>query len=165
MRGWIALQYWARDNVILIAFLFIAALFGLAWLIIEALRSHQSRDEIFRLRQRLYELERSRGFTTLDSGSIVLQSRWIRVGGAATTSDGGCFLLVEAASPIQKKVSMTVRVDGLPAKRNATMAVGQRMEIEGKSGTYSIELHGTEPQQARLNVWLRTRHVEVLESN
>lgn len=165
MRGWISLQYWVRDNVILIAFLFIAVLFGLAWLVLEALRSHGSRDEIFRLRQRLYELERARGYTSLDFGSLVLQSRWIKVGGAATTSDGGCFLLLEAASPVQKKVSITVRVDGLPAKRNAMMSVGQRMEIEGKSGTYSIELHATEPQQGRINVYLRTRHIEAVETS
>lgn len=166
MRGWISLQYWVRDNVVLIALLFIAVLFGLAWLIIEALRSHASRDEVFRLRQRLYELERAKGYSPgLDFGSLVLHSHWIKVGGAATTSDGGCFLLLEAVSPVQKKVSITVRVDGLPVKRNAMMSVGQRLEIEGKSGTYSIELHATEPQQARVNVYLRTRHMETVETS
>ncbi len=166
MRGWVIVLHWVQDNITLIFFGVVVVMFLAAWLVVEAFRSHQSRDEIFRLRQRMYEMERERNFSqTMDGGPVVLPSRWIRVGGAATTSDGGCLLLVQAASPVQKRVMMTVRVDGLPIKKDATMMVGQRIEVGGKSGVYSIELHGAEKNQARFGVSLRTRHSGVPNEN
>ncbi len=163
MHGWVMVLHWVRDNITFILFGAIVIIFVAGWLVIEAIRSHQSRDEIFRLRKRMYEMERERNFSqTMDGGPVVLSSRWIRVGGAATSSDGGCLLLVQGASPVQKRVIMTVRVDGLPVKKDATMMVGQRIEVGGKSGVYSIELHGAEKNQARFAISLRTRHAGVL---
>jgi hypothetical protein len=160
MRAW---AYWVHDNITIILFGLVVCMFFVAWLVFEAIRSHSSRDEIFRLRQRLYELERDRVGRTLSDGSPVLVSRWINVGGAATTSDGGCFLLVEAVSPLQKRALTTVRIDGYPALKSEPVVVGQRLEVEGKSGTYVVELHDTAKNQARLAVSLRSRHVEYAE--
>jgi hypothetical protein len=160
MRAW---AYWVHDNITMILFGLVVCLLFVAWLVFEAIRSHSSRDEIFRLRQRLYELEREKAGRTLGDGPPVLASRWINVGGAATTSDGGCLILLEAVSPFQKRALMTVRVDGYPAKKNEPIVVGQRLEVQGKSGTYLVELHGTEKNQARLAVSLRNRHVEYAE--
>src|SRR5579883_1286393 len=143
MSGSLQFLRWVHDNITLIFFGAIVAIFVVAWLAFEAIRSHRSRDEIFRLRQRLYQLERDQQFSrSMDAGPIVLSSRWVTVGSAATTSDGGCLIILEAASPFQKRAMMSVRVDGLPAMRNQTLSVGQRLEVGGKSGIYSIELHG-----------------------
>jgi hypothetical protein len=162
MRAW---AYWIHDNITLILFGVVVGMFFIAWLVFEAIRSHSSRDEIFRLRQRLYELERSKVGRSLSDGPPVLASRWINVGGAATTSDGGCLILVEAVSPLQNRAMMTVRVDGYPALKNEGILVGQRVEVEGKSGTYSVELHDTGKNQARMAVSLRSRHVEYAEES
>lgn len=161
MRTWYSAIHWIHDNILLIFFLVVCAMFLAAWLILEAFRSHRSRDEIFRLRQRLYTIEREQSFVRPnDSGPMVLSSRWIGVGAAATTSDGGCLILLEASSPFQKRASLTVRIDGLPSKRNEAMLVGQRIEVDGRSGTYSIELHATDQNQARFAVFLRTHHLQ-----
>ena len=157
MRAW---AYWVHDNITLILFGLVVCMFFVAWLVFEAIRSHKSRDEIFRLRQRLYELEREKVGRKLGDGPAVLASRWINVGGAATTSDGGCLILVEAVSPFQKRAMMTVRVDGYAAKKSEPILVGQRLEVEGKSGTYLVELHDTDKNQARMAVSLRNRHTE-----
>ena len=157
MRAW---AYWVHDNITLILFGLVVCMFFVAWLVFEAIRSHSSRDEIFRLRQRLYELEREKVGRTLGDGPPVLASRWITVGGAATTTDGGCLILVEAVSPLQKRAMMTVRVDGYAAKKNEAILVGQRLEVEGKSGIYLVELHDTDKNQARMGVSLRNRHTE-----
>jgi hypothetical protein len=158
MRGWFFFLHWVHDHILFILVGGVVVLFIAAWLVAEALRGTTNKDEIYRLRQRLYQLEREKNFSGMDGGPVVLPSRWIRVGTAATTSDGGCLLLVEAASPVQKRVMMTVRVDGMPVKRSATMMVGQKLRVDGKSGCYSIELFGTEKEQARFAVSLRSRH-------
>ncbi len=161
MRAW---AYWVHDNITLIFFCAVVAMFVVAWLVFEALRSHRSRDEIFRLRQRLYELEHNRYISrSAEEGPVVMESRWIRAGAAATTSDGGCLVLVESVSPLQKRATMTVRVDGYPARKNYAVTVGNRVEIDGKSGTYLVDLHGTEQNQARMCVSLRTHHLERLQ--
>lgn len=162
LRAW---AYWVHDNITLILFGLVVCMFFLAWLVFEAIRSHNSRDEIFRLRQRLYELEREKVGRSLTDGPPVLPSRWINVGGAATTSDGGCLILVDAVSPLQKQAMITVRVDGYPAWKRESVVVGQRLETEGKSGTYLLELHDTTKNQARLAVSLRSRHVEYAAEN
>lgn len=156
---WGRFLFWVRDNISLILFFLVVAFCGTGWLIFEAVRSQQSRGEVSRLRHRLYELERQRQFgSDLDKGPVVLPSRWIRVGTAATTSDGGCLLLVDAASPLQNRVMLTVRVDGLAVKRNQPMLVGNTLEVSGKSGLYSIEVRGAGKDQARVNVSLRSHH-------
>jgi hypothetical protein len=158
MSGAYQILRWVHDNIVLIYLSMIIAIFGVAWLAFEAIRSHNSRDQIFRLRQRLYQLERDhQSSASLEGGSTVLTSRWVNVGSAATTSDGGCLILLQAASPFQKRAMMSVRIDGLSAINNQTVMVGERLEVDGKSGIYSIELHGTEPKQARLAVALRIR--------
>jgi hypothetical protein len=156
MRAW---AYWVHDNLMLIIFFVLIALILLAWLVLEAVRSHRSRDEILRLRRRLYELERHSD-TQLRTGPSVLPSRWVRVGSAVTTVDGGCLVLVNSVSPVQRKAVITIRVDGYAARQNEPMFVGSRAELIGKSGIYVVELHATEPRQARLEILLRSPYVE-----
>lgn len=160
MGSWISVLHWVHDNITLIFFFVIVAIFVAAWLIFEAFRSHKSRDEVFRLRQRLYELERDRSYVrTNEEGQLVMQSRWISVGAAATTSDGGCLILLESASPLQRKAMITIRIDGLPDRRHDPILIGQRLETDGKSGTYFVELHAVEQNRARFAISLRTRHL------
>ena len=153
--------FWVRDHIALIALGLFLAILGVAWLIFAAMRSHRGSDEVLRLRQRLYQLERETGYNrTFDPGPMVLPHRWIAAGSSATTSDGGCFLMVHAASPLQRKVVVTVRIDGLPASTNQTLVVGQRTEFTGKSGAYTLEIQAAEKDRARAGVFLRNRHME-----
>lgn len=162
MRGWGAVLHWVHDNIFLIFFGAVVVLFVAAWLIAEAFRSHQNRDELVRLRHRVHQMERDQAMpASFGAGPIVLSPRWLIVGSAATTTDGGCFILLEAAWPLQRRAMLTVRVDGLPSQRNASVTVGETIEASGKSGIYSIELHAAESNQARLAISLRAKHAAV----
>ena len=159
MREWQQILRLVRDNITLIVFVIVVAMFGVAWLVFEAIRSHHSRDEIFRLRHRLDELERERqtGFEA-SVHPIVLSPRKIRVGGAATTSDGGCLIYVESASALQGRTVLTLRVDGEVAWQSRAVQVGQKLEAPGKSGTYILDLYGVEGAEAHLSIALRNKH-------
>jgi hypothetical protein len=161
MREWQYILRLVRDNITLIVFLIVVAMFGVAWLVFEAIRSHQSRDEIFRLRQRLSDLERERqtGFE-VSLHPVVLSPRKIRVGSAATTSDGGCLIYVENASAMQRRTVVTVRVDGELAWQSRALQIGQKLEIPGKSGTYILDLYGVEGAEAFVSIALRSKHAE-----
>ncbi|MBV8818457.1 MAG: hypothetical protein JO022_08890 [Acidobacteriaceae bacterium] len=159
MRAWYIVLHYVHDHIIYILIAGAVVVVLLLWLTLEGLRNTASKDEIFRLRQRLYQLERERNFANMISGPVVMATRWLQVGTAATTTDGGCLLLLEATSPVQKRIRVTVRVDGLPVKRNASMMVGQRLRVNGKSGIYSIEPFGAEKDQARIAVSLLSHHL------
>src|SRR5260370_7628235 len=93
MRDWTDVLRFARDNITLIVFVVVVAVMAGAWIVFEALRSHKSRDELFKLRMKLREYERERaGAGPKFADPVVLPTRWIRNGGAATTSDGGRLL-------------------------------------------------------------------------
>ena len=162
MRAWTLLLRTVHDNITIIFFGLLVALFGVAWLVIEAIRSHQSRDEIFKLRHRITELERQRAAPKPTSATplvpVVLPDRWIRVGAAATTNDGGCLILVDNVAPIDRSVHLTIRVDGYPVKVREPLRVGQSFELEGKSGTYLVWLYGIDAVMAHLGVGLRSTH-------
>lgn len=161
MRGWMPILRVVHDNITLIVFGLAVATFAVAWLVFEAIRSHRSRDEIFRLRHRLGQLEQERLATkTISPDPVVLPNRWVRIGGAATTNDGGCLILVEKVSATQRKALLTVRVDGLSVLKSEALNVGDRFQLTGKSGTYLIELFGTDSIQAHLGVSLRSKHFE-----
>jgi hypothetical protein len=161
MREWGPLLRFVRDNVTLLVFLAVAAIMGSTWIIFEALRSHRRRDEVFALRRRVAELERERASLGPSFGDpVVLSSRWIRSGSAATTSDGGCLLFVNRVLPAIRSAEVTLRIDGLPVLQNHMLGAGERLEAAGKNGTYILELYGVDGVQAHLAAALRSHHRE-----
>src|ERR1035438_10885516 len=108
-----------RDNITLLVSLMLVAIMGAAWIVFEAMRSHRRRDEIFALRRKVRELETERASVHPSFGDpVVLSSRWIRSGGTATTSDGGCLLYIDRVLPSVRSAELTVRVDGYPVLQN-----------------------------------------------
>jgi hypothetical protein len=159
MREWEQLLRFVRDNITLLVFLGVVAIMAAAWIIFEALRSHSRRDEVFALRRRVMELETERASTQPSFGDpVVLSSRWIRSGGAATTSDGGCLLYVDRVLPAVRSAELTLRVDGYAVLQNHPIRSGERLEADGRNGTYVLELYAVEGIQAQLAVALRNHH-------
>ena len=150
-----------RDNITALASLAVLAIMGAAWIVFEALRSHRRRDEVFALRRRVTELEMEHASTHPSAGDpVVLSSRWIKSGGAAATSDGGCLLYIDRVSPAVRSAQLTVRVDGYPVLQNHAVKSGERLEAAGKNGIYVLELYAVEGIQAHLAVALRNHHRE-----
>src|ERR1700730_546135 len=89
-----------RDNTTLLIIVVLVTVAGGAWIMFEAFRSHKNREEVDKLRRRLSELGQDRTSTPRPSFTdpVVLSSRWIRSGAAATTTDGGCLLYVNRVS-------------------------------------------------------------------
>ncbi len=165
MRTWTLLLRAVHDNIAIIFFALLLAVLGVGWLIIEAIRSHKSRDEVFRLKHRITELERERIAARPRSPEplvpVVMPDRWVQTGGAATTIDGGCLILVDRIGPAEHTAQLTVRVDGYAVKRSEPLRVGESFELTGKSGIYLISLFGIDEVQARLGVGLRSKHSPV----
>jgi hypothetical protein len=154
-----------QNNITLLLALFIILLMASAWIVFEALRSHRSRQEVFRLRRKISALEAERGTLVPDfNDPLVLSRRWIRTGAAATTSDGGCLVYIEKISPAIRSVDLTVRVDGDAVLQNHAVHVGDRLEAPGKYGTYILRLYAAEAVQANLAIALRSRHQETDEA-
>ncbi len=156
-----------RDNLPVLMFLFLAAILAGAWVLFESARNLIRRDEVDRLRRRVDELEREQArrlhpappmHVTRDP--VVLPTRWVPKGGAATTADGGCLLLVDDIRIDGSHAVVTVRIDGLPARQKQAIAAGQTIELGGRLGTYTVQLGGVLPQQVQLSAWLRSRHQE-----
>jgi hypothetical protein len=162
MRAWMILLRIVHDNIGIIFFSLLVAVFGVAWLVIEAIRSHRDRDEIFKLRHRITQLERERIAARPAFPEpvmpVVMPDRWIRVGAAATTSDGGCLILVDNVAPDGHTAQLTIRVDGYAVKRSEPLRVGESFQLSGNSGLYLVSLYGTDVRQAHLGVGLRNRH-------
>lgn len=154
-----------RDYFPLILFGIVAVLLVAFWVIIEAFRSISSQGELGTLRRKVEELEAERAYAykapsvTMDAiqHDVVLTPRWVRRGSAATTSDGGCLLIVDAVAPGRKAATLSVRLDGWPGTRQELRA-GHPVEMTGNLGTYTLELEGVSAQEARLGVTLRSRH-------
>lgn len=161
MLDWRHIFRLVHDNIAILFFGLVVAIFALAWLVIEAYRSHRSRDEIFKLRRRISTLERERVMATLavpTTDPMVLTARWVRMGSAATTTDGGCLVMVERVFPAQRRVLLTLRVDGYPALSGHSAVAGERVEVNGKYGTYILQVFSVEGIQTQLAVWLRSHH-------
>ena len=159
MRDWTDILRFARDHITLVVFVLAVVIMAGAWIVFEALRSHKSRDELFKLRMKLWALERERAVASPRlTDPVVLPTRWIRTGGAATTSDGGCLLYVDSVSADTKSAVLTLRVDGYAVLQRQGVSVGQRLEASGKYGTYILELYAIEGIQANVAVALRNRH-------
>jgi hypothetical protein len=148
-----------RDNITLLVSIMVVAIMGVAWIVFEAMRSHRRRDEVFALRRRVSELETERASTNPSFGDpMVLSSRWIRSGRTATTSDGGCLLYIDRVLPAVRSAELTIRVDGYAVLQNHAIRSGERLEANGKNGTYVLELYGVDGLQAHVAVALRNRH-------
>ena len=141
--------------------LFVGLLALSAWIVFEALRSHSTRRENFRLKRQLSALEYERVTLGPDfSDPIVLSRRWIRSGSAATTTDGGCLVYIDKVSNAIRSADITVRVDGDAILQKHPIHVGDRLEASGKYGTYILRLYATEEMQANLAVALRSHHAD-----
>jgi len=148
-----------RDNSTLLVSLMLVAIMAAAWIVFEAMRSHRRRDEVFTLRRRVNELETERASTSPSFGDpMVLSSRWIRSGRTATTTDGGCLLYIDRVLPAVRSAELTIRVDGYAVLQNHSIRSGERLEANGKNGTYVLELYGVDGVQAHVAVALRNRH-------
>jgi hypothetical protein len=150
-----------QNNITLLLALTILFTMASAWIVFEALRSHRSRKVVFQLRRKLSQLELERTTLVADfNDPMVLSRRWIRIGTAATTSDGGCLVYIDKIQPAIRTVELTVRVDGDAILQNHPVRAGDRLEASGKYGTYILRLYETEAIQANLAIALRSRHKE-----
>jgi hypothetical protein len=167
MSDWYAFARAARDYFPLILFGLLALVLLAAWVVFESFRSATSQGELRRLRRKVDELEAERAYSYRASSTIaedapqevVLTPPWVRRGAAATTSDGGCLLIVDAVAPGRKAASITVRVDGWPGVRH-DVRVGHPFEVSGNLGTYTLELEGVNTLEVRVGVTLRSRHAQ-----
>jgi len=151
-----------RDNITLLVFVVLLTSVGGAWIVFEALRSHKNREEVERLRKRLSEVTQERSTPRPSfTDPVVLSSRWIRSGAAATTTDGGCLLYVNKVSASAGFADLTIRIDGYAVLENHSIGVGERLEAGGKFGTYILELSAVDGVQANVVVALRNRHKEM----
>lgn len=148
-----------RDNLPLFVSAVSVAILAGAWIIFEALRSHARQNEIFRLKRKIAALEREKAAGNPSfTDPVVLSSRWIRSGTAAASSDGGCLLLLDKVDSAARSAELTLRIDGFAAVRNHRLQAGQRLEAEGRNGTYILELQGVQGIQANVAIALRSRH-------
>lgn len=159
MREWEAILRFVRDNITLLVFLAVVLIMGAAWIVFEALRSHRSREEVFRLKQKIRTLERERAAVNPDfTDPVVLSNRWVASGAAVTTTDGGCLLYIDHVAPEVSQAELTLRVDGEAILRNHPLHVGERLEAPGKNGTYTLKLFAVDRIQANIGIALRSRH-------
>jgi hypothetical protein len=144
--------------------IFAAVLLG-AWVVYESFRLLRRQEDYELLRRRVEHLEQAQAslqspgpalHSTRDP--IVLEPRWIPKGHSATTSDGGCLMLVDDVLPGASQALLTLRVDGLPVMRRHLSNLGDVLELTGHYGTYTIQLIALSGIQAQLAAWLRNRH-------
>jgi len=168
MQDWLAFARAARDYFPFILLGLLALVLLVAWVVFEAFRAaSSSRGEVTRLRRKLDQLEAERAYSYRAAPAmagdgpheLVLTPRWVSRGAAATTSDGGCLLIVDAVAPGRRTATLTVRVDGWPGERHDVRA-GHPCEITGNLGTYTVEIDGVNSMAARVGVTLRSRHAQ-----
>lgn len=161
MTGSDQLLRFIQNNITLLVSLAVLFLMASAWIMFEALRSHRSQKEVFRLRRKISMLEAERvNLVPEFSDPLVLARRWIHSGAAATTSDGGCLVYVDRISSGIRTADVTIRVDGEAALQKEPIHVGDHREVPGKFGTYIIKLYATEGAQASFAIALRSHHKE-----
>jgi hypothetical protein len=155
----IVILRFVRDNTTLLIIVVLVTIAGGAWIMLEAFRSHKNREEVQKLRRRMGELgqDRTTPHPTF-ADPVVLSSRWIRSGAAATTTDGGCLLYVNKVSAASSFADLTIRIDGYAVLENHSVGVGERLEANGKLGTYILEVSAVDGVLANVAVALRNRH-------
>lgn len=159
------LLHLSRQYLGLILFAIFAAVLLGAWIIYETLRVLRRQEDYEFLRRRVEQLEQAQA--ALHSPAValhatrdpmVLEPRWITKGHSATTSDGGCLMLIDDVLPGASQALLTLRVDGLPVMRRRLFNMGDIVELPGHYGTYTIQLIALSGIQAQLAAWLRNRH-------
>jgi hypothetical protein len=159
MPTWIVMLRFVRDNITLVAFFLVLFILGAAWIVFEAYRGYRSRAELDALRRTVRDLKTAQPSPARPSPDpVVLTSRWVQSGQAATTSDGGCLVMIDRVSPALDCADLTVRIDGATCLQNHKLRVGQNLEAKGKFGTYTLELSSVEGLQAKVAIALRNRH-------
>ena len=149
-----------QDNLLLVVTVCLGGIALLAWGLIEAFRTERHHEEMLRLRERLYLLEREgTSGARFRPDPLVLSRRWIRSGGAATTLDGGCLVYIERVLPQQNRAMLTIRVDGFAVQQGYALRTGDTFEVEGKSGIYVLQMAGVDGIQASLQIALRSKHL------
>jgi hypothetical protein len=133
----------------------VVGLMFLGWALIEALRNNDDGNDTMRVRQRLYELERDPSTPESSPDPLVLSRRWARSGSACTSTDGGCFLIVDRVAAAQRSAFFTVRVDGLPVYQGHALRCGETLNLPGRSGTYNLHLWAVDGAQAAVSISLR----------
>jgi hypothetical protein len=154
-----------REYLGLILFGMFAAVLLAGWTLYESLRLLRRQEEYERLRRRVEHLEKAQASLQSPGPALhftrdpmVLEPRWIPKGHSATTSDGGCLLLVDDVLPGASQALLTLRIDGLPVSRRSPYNPGDTLELTGHYGTYTIQLVALSGIQAQLAAWLRNRH-------
>jgi len=154
-----------RENLPILMFVFLLAILAGGWVVFESARSLLKRDDVEKLRRRVEELEREQARSTFPAQArrattdpMVLSTRWVAKGHAATSSDGGCLVLLDQVMPEHARVLLTIRIDGLPVRLRHAVQAGESMELEGKFGFYTVEVGAVSGQQAQLSGWLRSHH-------
>lgn len=145
-----------HDHFLLIACLAGVGLMFLGWALLEAFTGNKQDDEMIRLRQRLYELERDSNSSKIRSPDpVVLSRRWAQSGAALTSTDGGCFLIVDRVAAAQRLALFTIRVDGALVHRGHALRCGETLELPSRSGTYLVQLYAVDGIQAAVSICLR----------
>ena len=165
MKDWIGFARAARDYFPFVLFGMVVVVLLAAWLLFEAWRRTANQTETHRLRRKGDRLETARAYSYRASPTApqdaphetVLSRRWIGRGAAATTSDGGCLLIVDAVIPGRRSASINVRLDGWPGARH-DVKVGHPLEVTGNLGTYTLDVEGVTTTDALVSVTLKNRH-------
>ena|SRR5579884_657845 len=169
MQDWHFVAQGVRDNVALILIILIVGGFLAGWLLFQTFLSAGDRGEIARLRRKMrdLEVERAHAYSSVVRppaevlvDPVVLTPRWVRKGGAGTTSDGGCLVIVDDTVAPAKTAVVTVRIDGLPVHTRQSLRSGHTLKAEGNLGTYTVQVSAVEPLQAMIAVSLRNRHAQ-----
>jgi len=165
MHDWQSLARAARDYFPLLLFGLLAFVLAGFWVVLEAIRGLAKQNELGRLRRKVEELQAERAYAYKAPAhvmcampqNVVLTPRWVSRGAAATTSDGGCLLIVDAVAPGRRSATLSVRLDGWPGTRQEIRA-GHPVELTGNLGTYRLEVDAVSGTEARIGVTLRNRH-------
>src|SRR5579885_1685873 len=138
MQGWQPIGQGFRDNIALILTILVVGGFLAGWLIFQTFLGAEDRREIRRMRRKLRDLETERAHaysapsrTRTEEAlvdPVVLEPRWVRKGGAATTSEGGWLIILIDTIPRADTAVVTVRVDGLPVHTNHTLRSGRLLK-------------------------------------
>ncbi|HVT92468.1 MAG TPA: hypothetical protein VHD76_06455 [Bryobacteraceae bacterium] len=154
-----------RENLPILMFVFLLVVLAGGWVVFESARSLLRRDDVDKLRRRVEELEREQARLTnptlarrVSTDPVVLTTRWVSKGRAATSSDGGCLVLVDEVIPARLSALLTVRVDGEPAHQRYPFQSGECVEVEGKFGFYTVEVGAISGDRVQVTGWLRSRH-------
>lgn len=153
MLPWDKILRVMAENLAFVVSLAAALVFSACWLVMEAMRGRRSRDEIYRLRRRIHELEQGRPAPSR-APAAVLSPRSLRPGAAATTSDGGCLVLLERILPALT-AEFTIRVDGYAVLQHHPVSNGAQIQVSGKCGDYIISVHALDRSQAQVGVVLQ----------